>query len=48
MKTFHITVRSATGCIRYSALARSSSQAALDAAELFGDAPCGISVKALG
>lgn len=44
MKTFQITVRTATRCTTYSALAASSSQAAIDAADLFGDAPCGITV----
>jgi hypothetical protein len=46
MKPFHITARTATHCIRYGAIARSSIQAALDAAELFGDTPCGITVTA--
>jgi hypothetical protein len=48
MFPFRITARTPTHCIRYSALAPSSSQAALDAAELFGDTPCGITVTCHG
>lgn len=44
MNCFTITARTATTSITYSALAASSADAALDAAELFGDTPCGITV----
>lgn len=44
MKSFQITVRTATSCTTYSALAATSCDALMDAADLFGDAPCGITV----
>jgi hypothetical protein len=44
MKPFTITARTAAHCIRYSALAMSSIDAAIAAADLFGDTPCGITV----
>jgi hypothetical protein len=47
MEIFRITARTAAHCISYSALASSSSQAALDAAALFGDTPYGITVTPL-
>jgi len=47
MKKFQITARTAASCIHYSALAFSSFDAALAAADLFGDEPCSISVKPL-
>lgn len=44
MKIFFITTRTITHYTRYTASAVSSSQAAIDAAEMFGDTPCGITV----
>lgn len=44
VKPFQITVRTDTACMRYTALAVSSPDAAVHAAELFGDIPCGITV----
>lgn len=44
MHRFQITVRTAAGRTIYSALAATSSDALMDAAELFGDTPCGITV----
>jgi hypothetical protein len=45
MNRFTITARTATGQrITYSALAACSADAARDAADLFGDTPCGITV----
>jgi hypothetical protein len=46
MKPFLITARTATACMTFSTLAHSSSDAAVMAAELLGDQPCGITVKA--
>jgi hypothetical protein len=48
MKPFLVTARTATQCIRYRALAASSSQAAADASDLFGDEPCGVTVRCQG
>jgi hypothetical protein len=47
MKTFLITARTSARCIRYHALAPSSSAADSDARALFGDEPCGITVICL-
>jgi hypothetical protein len=44
MRPFLITARTATLCITFSALARSSGDAAMLTAELLGDQPCGITV----
>lgn len=46
MRPFLITARTATVCVTFSALARSSSEAAILTAELMGDEPCGITVVA--
>lgn len=46
MKPFLITARTATVCVTFSALARTSSEAAILTAELLGDQPCGITVVA--
>jgi hypothetical protein len=46
MKPYLITARTATVCLTFSALARSSSEAAELTAELLGDQPCGITVIA--
>jgi hypothetical protein len=48
MKSFQITIRTVDRCLRYQALAATSSQAMGDAAELLGDEPCGITVVSLG
>jgi hypothetical protein len=44
MKPYLITVRTASACITYTALASSSAQAALDAVDTCAPAPCGITV----
>lgn len=46
MRPFLITARTATICITFSTLARSSGEAAMLTAELLGDQPCGITVTA--
>jgi hypothetical protein len=46
MKPFVITARTATMSLTFSALARSSGEAAELTAELLGDQPCGITVVA--
>jgi hypothetical protein len=47
LKPFRVTARTATSCIHYSAIATSSANAAIDAAELFGDEPCSVTVTPL-
>jgi hypothetical protein len=44
MKPFLITARTTTVCITFSALARSSAEAAEMTIELLGDEPCGVTV----
>lgn len=46
MKPYLITARTATARLQFSALARSSSEAAQLTVELLGDQPCGITVVA--
>jgi hypothetical protein len=46
MRPYLITARTATTCLTFSALARSSSEAAMLTAQLLGDQPCGITVVA--
>lgn len=46
MKHFIIKARTATACLTFSALARSSSDAVILTAELLGDQPCSITVFA--
>ena len=46
MKPFIITARTPTICITFSALARSSAEAAELTIELLGDLPCGVTVVA--
>lgn len=46
MRTYLITARTATMAITFSALARSSSEAAMLTAQFLGDMPCGITVVA--
>jgi len=46
MKKFLITARTALVCITFSALARSSAEAAELTIELMGDQPCGVTVTA--
>lgn len=48
MRCFLITARTPTVCLTFSALARSSSDAAMLTAELLGDQPCGITVTCAG
>lgn len=48
MKAYLVTVRTASDCITYVALASSSAQAALDAADVVAPAPAGISVVCQG
>lgn len=48
MKPFQITVRTGTACRQYTAIADSSADAAIAAAELAGDTPCGITVTSQG
>jgi hypothetical protein len=47
LKAFHITAHTGTCRVEYSAIATSSADAALDAADLFGDVPCSVTVKPL-
>ena len=46
MRPFIVTARTPIVNITFSALARSSGEAAMLAAELLGDQPCGITVVA--
>ena len=46
MKPFLITARTPTTSLTFSALARSSGEAAMLTAELLGDQPCSITVIA--
>ena len=46
MRPFLITARTAAICLTFSALARSSAEAAELTAALLGDQPCGITVIA--
>jgi hypothetical protein len=46
VKPFLITARTATACLTFTTLAHSSSDAVILTAELLGDQPCSISVKA--
>lgn len=46
MKPYLITARTATVCLTFSALARTSAEAAELTAQLLGDQPCGITVIA--
>lgn len=46
MRPFLITARTATVCLTFSALARTSAEAAELTAALLGDQPCGITVVA--
>jgi len=46
MKPFIITARTSTVSITFSALARSSAEAAHLTIELLGDQPCGVTVVA--
>ena len=46
MKPFLITARTSTCCLTFSALARTSAEAAELTAALLGDQPCGITVVA--
>ncbi|MBD8565054.1 hypothetical protein IFU01_12385 [Oxalobacteraceae sp. CFBP 8763] len=46
MKQFLITARTSAVCITFSALARSSAEAAELTIELLGDLPCGVTVVA--
>lgn len=46
MKPYLITARTPTVCITFSALARSSAEAAQLTIELLGDQPCGVTVIA--
>lgn len=48
MRPFLIKARTATTCITFSTLARSSSEVAMLTAELLGDQPCGITVTCQG
>jgi hypothetical protein len=47
LTAFHITARTGTSRVEYSAIATSSIDAALDAADLFGDEPCSVTVTPL-
>jgi hypothetical protein len=47
MKSFQITAHNGKWRFHYTALASSSFEAAANAAGLFGDEPCGITVKPL-
>jgi len=46
MKPFLITARTPTVCLTFSAMARTSGEAAMLTAALLGDQPCGITVVA--
>ena len=46
VKPFLITARTATACLTFTTLAESSSDAVILTAELLGDQPCSITVKA--
>jgi hypothetical protein len=46
MRPYLITARTATVCITFSTLARTSGEAAELTAQLLGDQPCGITVVA--
>jgi hypothetical protein len=47
MRTFLITARIPGNCMTFTALARSSAEAAMLSADLLGDQPCGITVTPL-
>jgi hypothetical protein len=47
MQPFLITARTDATCLTFSALARSSAEAAMLSAELLGGQPCGITVTPL-
>lgn len=46
MRPYLITARTATICLTFSTLARSSAEAAMLTVALLGDQPCGVTVKA--
>jgi hypothetical protein len=47
MKAFQITAHNGARFVRYSAIAACSVDAAIDAADLFGEEPCSITVTPL-
>ena len=48
MKPFHVTVRTAITCTKYTAIAASSCDAWQSAADAQGDIPCAITVMPAG